>query len=145
MIWQVISFFQIIRLDFRVTLLPCFLLLFIFTLIYVFLFFRKTRQIVAIWRLVLIHETQCNGQLLLFLWKTQRMYKLLCLRYWTLYFRVVATHDLYLNIIKKKNKNKKQKKRLLKSIKVSLENNETKSNSMVANVIKISQKMKNKS
>ena len=29
----------------------------------------NARQIVAIWRIELIHETQCNGQLLLFLLK----------------------------------------------------------------------------
>ena len=32
---------------------------------------RKTRQTVAIWRLELIHETQCNGQSLLFLLKSK--------------------------------------------------------------------------
>ena len=42
-----------------------------------------------------IHETQCNGQLLLLLLKTQSIYKLLCLRHWALYLRVVTTHILF--------------------------------------------------
>ena len=45
-----------------------------------------------IWRLELIHETQCNRQFLLLLIKNHSIYKLLCLRHWVLYLRVVATH-----------------------------------------------------
>ena len=57
---------------------------------------RKTRQIVAIWRLELIQEPHCNnGKLLLLLFKTQSKYKLLCLRHWALYLRVVATDVLF--------------------------------------------------
>ena len=40
---------------------------FVSTLIYVFLVLGKQDKFIAIWRLELIHETQCNGQLLLFL------------------------------------------------------------------------------
>ena len=48
----------------------------------------------------LIHETQCNGQLLLFLLKTQSIYKLFSLRHWALYLRLVATHILFYIYIK---------------------------------------------
>ena len=49
----------------------------------------------SIWGLELIHETQCNGQLLLFLSKKSKVYKLLCSQHWALYLRVVATHILF--------------------------------------------------
>ena len=62
----------------------------ILILIYVFLFLGK----------LLIHETQCNGQLLLFLLKTESICKLFCLWHWALYLRVVATHILFQYIYK---------------------------------------------
>ena len=68
---------------------------FVLTLINVFLFLGKLDKFVAIWRLELIHETQCNGQLSLFLFLTPSIYKLLCLRHWALYLRVVTTSILF--------------------------------------------------
>ena len=44
------------------------------------------------WILELIHETRCNGQLFLFLLKSQSVFKLLCLPHGALYMRVVTTH-----------------------------------------------------
>ena len=56
---------------------------------------RKTSQTVAILRLGLFHETQCNDLLFLLLLKIQSIHKLLRLRHWTLYLRVVVTNVLF--------------------------------------------------
>ena len=77
-------------LNFRLNMSCYFTSNIILILIYVFLFLGK----------LLIHETQCNGQLLLFLLKTESICKLFCLWHWALYLRVVATHILFQYIYK---------------------------------------------